>query len=524
MSSEILVIPFHGQGHLLPCAELCIHLADRNYKITLVIQSNILPSISSSLRNHPLIEILPLSPIKNTDTSVAPQQHHPFPPTDQISEPFADLLSQKFNGSDSPPPVCIIVDIMMSWIKEIVEKFKIPTVSFFTSGACSAAMEFAVWKLRPVNPKPGETLTLPGLPEDLSLTFSDLNQADRPPPSHNSAGGQPPPPHGFAGGHPPPPHGFAGGHPPPPHGFAGGHPDGGHRPPPNHHGGRPPWVGEMEGSIALLMNTCDDLERPFIDYVARETGKPVFGVGPLLPAQFWKSPDSVVHDGEIRSQRESNVSEKEVQDWLDSKPRGSVIYVAFGTEVGPTDDELEELSASLAESNRSFIWAIQRGRHGPPGHPGPAPGGDLEKDGFIEELASRAEDRGLIIRGWAPQLLILSHPSTAGFVSHCGWNSTVEALGRGVPLLAWPIRGDQHYNAKLVVSHLKVGFKIRPADGYTNIKKKDILKGIEKLMGDEEPRKRAAALRSLFAGGFPACSSASLDAFRDFIQGSCEQE
>ncbi|PRQ56576.1 putative hexosyltransferase [Rosa chinensis] len=237
-----------------------------------------------------------------------------------------------------------------------------------------------------------------------------------------------------------------------------------------------------------MFNTCDYLERPFIDYMTEQMGIPTWGVGPLLPESYWQSPsDSSIRHRQIRAkQRQSNYTEDDVVKWLDGKPPGSVLYVAFGSEVGPTPEEYPELAGALEESTGPFIWVIQ------PGSGGSEPGYGLE---------SKVGER-VLIRGWAPQLLILSHPSTGGFLSHCGWNSTAEALGRGVPFLGWPVRGDQYFNAKLVVNHLKEG---------------GCCERIEKLMGDEEMKKRALAIRQKFENGFPASSEAALDAFGDFI-------
>ncbi|XP_043696391.1 UDP-glycosyltransferase 73B5-like isoform X2 [Telopea speciosissima] len=504
MSNEILVIPFFGQGHLFPCSELCKHLAARNYQITLIIPSFLSSSITPSLRNHPLIKISELPDLPSSADSGGPMHHH-----HHNVQPLSDLLSCRVNnGLDSSMPICAIVDVMMSWGNETIKKFQIPIISFFTSGACSAAMEYATWKLQPLpeKPAPGLTIALPGLPEDMSLTFSDLTQSDHPPPPHDH--GSLPPHHHPGGG------GGVGGFPPPP----------GPPPTPGH---RPPWVSETKDSLALLINTCDDLERPFIEYVSNQMGKPVWGVGPLLPEQYWKSADSTLHDREIRTQRKSSVSEDEVSEWLDLKPRGSVIYVSFGSEVSPGTEQLAELADALEESNMPFIWVVQSSNHGPPGGPpgpadppggppGPASGGGGDVF-FPDGFADRVGGRGLIIKGWAPQLLILSHPSTAGFLSHCGWNSTVEAIGRGVPLLAWPIRGDQHHNAKLVTCHLKVGLMIQEGDRSKPITKNDILCGITNFMADDETRKRATLLRNAFDHGFPPSSLASLDALRDFL-------
>uniref|UniRef100_M1CW60 UDP-glucosyltransferase n=1 Tax=Solanum tuberosum TaxID=4113 RepID=M1CW60_SOLTU len=111
----------------------------------------------------------------------------------------------------------------------------------------------------------------------------------------------------------------------------------------------------------------------------------------------------------------------------------SVIYVSFGCEVGPSLEEYPQLANALEATNHPFIWVIEAGsgRHGPPlalfG------GGQQEEGYYPHGLEERVGNRGLIIKGWAPQLLILSHPLTDGFLSHCGWNSTMEAIGTWRP-------------------------------------------------------------------------------------------
>ncbi|KAK9267057.1 hypothetical protein L1049_003606 [Liquidambar formosana] len=465
MSGEMFEVSGSGRGHLYPCLELCKHLASRNYKATLVISSN-LSSTVPDLTHYPLIEI----------ALIAGSSGPPLPGSDQLRQQSAlDLeahLSKRSNSPDMPHSLCAIIDFQLGWTKEVFGKFNIPMIGFFTFGACAAAMEWGAWKAEVGSMNPGEVRGLPGLPESMNLTYSDLKRRPTGPPHGGPPGRSPP---GVGSNQPP-----KGGGPPKP-------------------GDRPPWVPAIEGSVALMFNTCDDLERPFIDYMAKQMGMPVWGVGPLLPERYWKSFNSLIRDGETRAQkRPSNYTEDEVIQWLDSKPRRSVLYVSFGSEAGLSMEECPRLAGALRDSTRPFIWVIQPGSSG--------------VDYFPHE-----GERGLIIRGWAPQLLILSHPSTGGFLSHCGWNSTAEAIGRGVPFLAWPLRGDQHYNAKLVVKHLKVGYMATSGDASQMVQKEDILKGIEKLMGDEETSNRAAALRAKFECGFPVSSETSLDAFGDFI-------
>jgi hypothetical protein len=477
---EIFVVTGSGQGHLHPCMELCKHFSSRNYHTTLVIPSTLSSSIPSSFSQNPLTGIAP----------IAGTSGPPMPGSDSLRQQAAqDLeahLADRSKLPDLPPPICAVIDFQMGWTKGVFWRFNIPVIGFFTFGACAASMEWGAWKAQAGDVKPGDVRLIPGLPEEMGLTCSDLKRRPGGPPRGGPPGSGPNRRPGGGGGGPPKP------------------------------GDRPPWVPEVEGSVALMFNTCDDLERPFLEYMTNQMEMPAWGVGPLLPEQYWKSSDALIRDREIRqNSRRSNYTEDEVIQWLDSKPRGSVLYVAFGSEVGPTMEEYPQLASALEQSTRPFIWVIQHGS----GISKPVGGGQpgsSEEGYFPDGLDSKVGDRGLIIRGWAPQLLILSHPSTGGFLSHCGWNSTAEAIGRGVPFLAWPIRGDQYYNAKLVVKHLKVGYRVAE-DLSEMVKKEDIVKGVERVMGDEEMHERAARLRSKFENGFPASSEAALDAFGDFI-------
>jgi hypothetical protein len=125
--------------------------------------------------------------------------------------------------------------------------------------------------------------------------------------------------------------------------------------------------------------------------------------------------------------------------WLDKRRPGSVVYVSFGTQVHATVAQLEELAHGLADSGHAFLWAVRSSdAWSPPVDAGP---------------------EGKIVRGWVPQRRVLAHPAVGGFVSHCGWNSVLESLAAGRPLLAWPVMAEQAANAKLVVDILGAGVR-----------------------------------------------------------------
>nr|QSM19611.1 glycosyltransferase [Arnebia euchroma] len=489
---EIIVLPFFGQGHLNPCMELCKQFAKLNYKAILIIPSTLSSSVPTT--HNPLVEVVelpnPSPPQETAIVTVAGLKNENgaglYPSRDSFSTPLGraidNFLSERYRSSGQIPLICAVVDAMMRWSADIFAKLNVPIASFFTSGACHYAIEYARWKADVDSIQPGEVRFLPGLPDNMAVNYADFirnrriiggreaTKTDQHEPASTPGESR----HG---------------------------PPGASR--------RLPWW-EEERSTVLLFNTCDDLEEVIIKCIADQTGKPVYGVGPLLPEQYWKSTGSVVHDHEVRSNKATSVTEDEVMRWLSSKPEQSVIYISFGSEVSPMSEELGELANALEESNQAFIWVIPPGS----GTPGPPRSiktlmGREDEGGFYPYgMDEKIGNRGLLIKGWAPQLLILSHPSVGGFLSHCGWNSTVEAVGRGVPILAWPIGGDQFNNAKLIVNHLGVGHTLYTSDdSFEPMKKEQIMKGIEMMMADQEVHKKGKELAAKFQGGYPSMAS-----------------
>ncbi|OIT20852.1 PREDICTED: scopoletin glucosyltransferase-like [Nicotiana attenuata] len=463
---EILVVPFFGQGHVFPLTEFCKKLSSFRFKTTLIISSD----ISSSLLRHPFVNVAavdaPLPPPPK------PGKFDPQPLMlhfNQMRQGMETMLTTRVKNKFATSVVCAIVDTMMlSHIEDIFTRFQVPIVGFFTCGAACLAMDYAAWKADVECIKPGETRFLPELPNEMAMDYVDIvrrsfgSEISRT--KKKSFPTQP--------------------------------------------GDEPPWVEEVKVTVAILVNTFVELEQPFLEYLAKQTGLPIWGVGPMLPEKFWTltASRSLLRDRDIKtnSSEKTNYSEDEVLNWLDSKSPSSIIYISFGTDVVPTLEEHEEIAKALEESSRqNFIWVISK-----------------NQDYYPNGLETQVGKRGLIINGWAPQLLILSHSSTGGFLTHCGWSSTMEAIGQGVPLLAWPIRGDQFYNAKLIVCYLKTGHmvsSIRENIGLKRVKKEEIIQGVQRLMEDKQVHNRVKDLSDKFRNGFPISSAASLHDFKDFI-------
>jgi hypothetical protein len=166
--------------------------------------------------------------------------------------------------------------------------------------------------------------------------------------------------------------------------------------------------------------------------------------------------------------------------WLDGQEPGSVVYVSFGSIAHAEAKQVVELGLALEASGHPFIWAVKNA-------------GEDDVAGFLRELEARVAGRGLLIRGWAPQVLILSHAAVGGFVTHCGWNSTVEAIAAGLPVVVWPHFADQFLNAKFAVEVLGVGVDVGVKEPVMyRLDRKEIVVGWEVVEG---------AVRSIMDGG-----------------------
>ncbi|XP_038988119.1 flavonol 3-O-glucosyltransferase UGT89B1-like [Phoenix dactylifera] len=202
--------------------------------------------------------------------------------------------------------------------------------------------------------------------------------------------------------------------------------------------GDPDWEVMREGFLAnatgswgAAINTFDALEGPFLAHLKRAYPR-VWAVGPISPAG-----PAVGRGGR------SSIPVEEVAAWLDACPPRSVVYACFGSQYTPTEKQGRALAAALEWSGARFVWAA---------------GGDgaVVPEGFEGRVAGR----GLVVRGWAPQVQILNHGAVGAFVTHCGWNSVLEAAAAGVTLLAWPMGADQFVNARLLVEELGVAVRV----------------------------------------------------------------
>ncbi|KAL1549992.1 beta-D-glucosyl crocetin beta-1,6-glucosyltransferase [Salvia divinorum] len=193
----------------------------------------------------------------------------------------------------------------------------------------------------------------------------------------------------------------------------------------------------------VLIKGFREIEGRYIDYVSGLTGKRFVPVGPLVQ-------EPSMDDG----------GSSDVLSWLGKKEAKSTVFVSFGSEYFLSKEDMDGIAHGLMLSKVNFIWVVRFPE-------GVVRNGFLEKK-FPEGFLDKVGDRGKIIEGWAPQTKILVHANVGGFVSHCGWNSVMESLKFGVPIIAVPMHLDQPINTRLV-EEIGVGKEVlRDRDGRLN--------------------------------------------------------
>ncbi|CAM0946220.1 unnamed protein product [Alopecurus aequalis] len=202
-------------------------------------------------------------------------------------------------------------------------------------------------------------------------------------------------------------------------------------------------MAAMRTADGAVVNTFLELEGEFVTCYEAALGKPVWTLGPFCLHN--QDEDDMASRGGDRS----GVSESAITKWLDEQVPDSVVYVSFGSVARKLPKQLFEVGHGLEDSGKPFLWVVKDSELALP-----------EVQGWLEVLEARTAGRGLVVRGWAPQLAILSHGAIGGFVTHCGWNSVVESIAHGVPVVTWPHFADQFLNEQLAVDVLGVGVPI----------------------------------------------------------------
>ncbi|KAI3454739.1 hypothetical protein Pfo_011402 [Paulownia fortunei] len=253
----------------------------------------------------------------------------------------------------------------------------------------------------------------------------------------------------------------------------------------------PPWrKNELSWSFPIDLKT----QKNFFE--SCDLNPKLLPVGPLLNTNNSKS--AANSSSSFRPEDTSCLS------WLNEKPVASVIYVSFGSLAVFSQHQLDELALGLELSGRPFLWVVRS---------------DLANcsraeypKGFLERVL--AGGLGKIVE-WAPQEKVLSHPCVACFLSHCGWNSTVEGLSRGVPFLCWPYFADQFHNQNYICQKWKTGLRIDPDQNGVRTRH-EIKTKIQMLFSDDNLKTNALIVKAMAAKSVDQWGSSSKN-FQRFI-------
>ncbi|GLJ36762.1 hypothetical protein SUGI_0740490 [Cryptomeria japonica] len=469
---HVLVFPLPLQGHMIPLLDLSLSLAPRGLALTLLTTPEneplLRPLLSTASSQDLFIQslIISLPPPTHGLTLNEIQLPHLIYSQKGLADPLEQwLLQQKLNESSDEfgPVICIISDFFLGWTQDTATKVGIPRVVFSPSGAFAISVISSLWKYMPhlgVESDDGE-VPIPGFPHPLTLRKFQLSPLAQ---AYESSD----PVHEFI-----------------------------------------KYIMNLNiQSWGALINTFYSLETPYVDHLRTISGRPVWSVGPLLPPAVFHHEQKQKQKQEMNPQRgnPNSINEALCLQWLDCRKEKSVVYVCFGSLATLSEKQNEEIASGLEASGESFIWVIRDNEN--------------DKVGISQSYEERVKEKGLIIRGWAPQLLILSHPSVGCFVTHCGWNSTLESITLGIPMIAWPLTADQHSDALLLVEYLRVA--VRLCEGLHVLPNRDLLASAVKRVvggqGEEGMRVQElsrAAREAVKQGG---SSSSNLEVFVACIQ------
>ncbi|XP_028802614.1 UDP-glycosyltransferase 72E1-like [Neltuma alba] len=232
----------------------------------------------------------------------------------------------------------------------------------------------------------------------------------------------------------------------------------------------------IRNADGILVNTWEDLETSVVQTLRSGIIKgKMYPVGPLVRGA---------------DPNRTKMDHDQVLSWLDRQPTESVIFVSFGSGGTMSAAQMEEIAYGLELSQQRFIWVV-RPPHGEKTATNHGSFFKLENgkntDSLLEKFLNRTHELGLVVPIWAPQSEILEHSSVGAFMTHCGWNSTLEAITNGVPMIAWPLYAEQKMNATMLTEELGVAVRVKNGGNKAEVvERNEIQRLIRRVMVEEE--------------------------------------
>ncbi|XP_057737277.1 abscisate beta-glucosyltransferase-like [Arachis stenosperma] len=376
---KMFFFPFTGGGHQIPMIDIARVFASHGAASTIIAT----PSHALNFQNL----------ITRAQSSGHPITIHTLPAeirdaTDITAGPMTDtfvLLQPLKTFLLRHPPDCIVIDMFHRWAGDLVDELRIPRIVFTGNGCFPRCVQENIRKYLNLENLTSdyEPFVVPNLPGKVELRKSQLPIFARKPSQF------------------------------------------------------PDKMKDFEDKgFGTIINSFYELEPDYADYMRNELGKKAWIVGPVSLC------NGSVEDKTQRGKL-STIDEQGCLKWLNSKEPHSVIYVCFGSLIRLPPQQLKEIAYGLEASGKSFVWVVGKIMKSSPKNKEEDDEDDVQTwlpEGFEERM--KESNRGLILRGWAPQLLILEHGAIGGFVTHCGWNSTLEGVCAGVPMVTWPVTAE----------------------------------------------------------------------------------
>ncbi|KAE8714492.1 inositol-3-phosphate synthase-like isoform X1 [Hibiscus syriacus] len=419
---KIVILPFMGHGHLIPFLALAKEIHHQTgFNVAIANTPLNIQYLRSTLRHDPNPGIR-LFELRFTSSD------HGLPPNTENTENLTlDLISKLFSSSvylrtpfhnalleivkqQGRPPVCVISDVFFGWAVDVANSVGTVNITFSTGGGYGTMAYVSLWLNLPHRKTDSDEFNVPGFPEICKFHVSQLHRFLR-----NADG--------------------------------------------NDLWSRfmQPQISGSLRSFGWLCNTVEEIEPFGLDLLRKYIKSPVWPIGPLLPKPWVTKSLSSNCDSLYRqlAGKEPEISPEKCLQWLDMHGHDSVLYISIGSQNTISPSHIMELAIGLENSGKPFIWVIR-----------PPLGFDLKAEFRSEWLPQGFEDRmnksnkGLLVKNWASQLEILSHKSTGAFLSHCGWNSTLESLSQGVKIIGWLMVAEQAYNSKMLVEEMGVAVEL----------------------------------------------------------------
>ncbi|KAJ1273198.1 hypothetical protein BS78_06G260800 [Paspalum vaginatum] len=416
---HVLVVPFPAQGHALPLLDFAALLAARGLRLTVVTSPANLPLLTPLLAAHPGA-VSPLTlpfpshpslPRGIENAKGCPPEYFPvfIHALTALREP---ILAWARSRPADDPVVAVVADFFCGWAQPLARELGAAGIVFSPSGVLGAAVPHSLFRRLVRRPEEGGgddfSVTFPGIPGAPVYQWREISMMYR--------------------------------------WFVEGRLEVEEQ---IRESVRHNFLHNLQESWGFVFNTLRAVEGRYLDTPLEDLGfRRSWAVGPVAP------------DTDAAGARggEAAVAAASLTAWLDRFPEGSVVYVSFGSQAVLTPAVAAALAGALERSAVPFLWVVGAGSSG------------VVPEGF--EARAAAAGRGAVVRGWAPQVALLRHAAVGWFMTHCGWNSVLEAAAAGVPMLAWPMTADQFVNARLLVDEVPVavracagGFGVAPDQG-----------------------------------------------------------